>query len=102
MRRIPHSKPADILTNLHILSTMRGNSAKTEIIEGILVLECEKGNRRTVRVDNYFEIMVARAKQEAERKEKERINEEMKDPRWKICPNGHCFENIRVNVKSGC
>lgn len=19
----------------------------------------------------------------------------MKDPRWKICPNGHCYENIR-------
>lgn len=58
-------------------------------------MECKKGNRRTVRIDNYFEFMLAKAKQEAERKKKERINEEMKDPRWKICPNGHCYENIR-------
>lgn len=58
-------------------------------------IECERGNRYTVRIDNYYEILEAKAKQEAERKEQERINEEMKDPRWKICPNGHCYENIR-------
>lgn len=58
-------------------------------------IECERGNRYTVRIDNYYEILEAKAKQEAERKEQERINEEKKDPRWKICPNGHCYENIR-------
>lgn len=63
--------------------------------EKILLLECEKGNRNTVRVDNYYAILEAKAKQKAERKEQERINEEMKDSRWKICPNGHCYENIR-------
>lgn len=61
----------------------------------ILALECERGNRYTVRIDNYYEILEAKAKQESERKEQERINEEMKDPRWKICPKGHCYENIR-------
>lgn len=50
----------------------------------------------SVRVDNYFKILEEKAKQEAERKEQERINEEMKDPRWKVCPNGHCYENIRT------
>lgn len=60
-------------------------------LKEILIRECTKGNRRTVRTDNYFEIL----EEEAERKEQERINEEMKDPRWKVCPNGHCFENIR-------
>ncbi len=69
-------------------------SERENFIEKILVLECEKGNRRTVRVDNYFKILEAKAKQEAEQKEQERINEEMKDPRWKVCPNGHCYENI--------
>lgn len=64
-------------------------------VERILALECEKGNRNTVRIDNYYEILEGNAKREAERKEQERINEEMKDPRWKICPNGHCYENIR-------
>lgn len=63
-------------------------------VESILALECEKGNRNTVRIDNYYEILEGNAKREAERKEEERINEEMKDPRWKICPNGHCYENI--------
>lgn len=70
-------------------------SEREDFIEKILVLECKKGNRRTVQVDNYFEILAAKAKQEAEQKEQERINEEMKDPRWKVCPNGHCYENIR-------
>lgn len=58
-------------------------------------IECKRGNRYTVRIDNYYEMLEVRAKQEAERKEQERINEEMKDPRWKVCPNGHCYENIR-------
>lgn len=58
-------------------------------------IECKRGNRYTVRIDNYHEMLKVRAKQEAERKEQERINEEMKDPRWKVCPNGHCYENIR-------
>lgn len=60
-------------------------------LKEILIRECTKGNRRTVRTDNYFAIL----KEQAEQAEKERINEEMKDPRWKVCPNGHCFENIR-------
>ena len=64
-------------------------------VERILALDCEKGNRNTVRIDNYYEILEGNAKREAERKEVERINEEMKDPCWKICPNGHCYENIR-------
>lgn len=65
-------------------------------IKRIFTLECERGNRCTVRVDNYFKILEEKAKQEAERKEQERINEEMKDPRWKVCPNGHCYENVRT------
>lgn len=69
---------------------------RKEPIKRILTLECERGNRCTVRVDNYFNILDEKAKQEAERKEQERINEEMKDPRWKVCPNGHCYENIRT------
>ena len=65
-------------------------------LKEILIRECTKGNRRTVRTDNYFEILERKAKEEAERKEQERINEEMKDPRWKVCPNNHCYENIRT------
>ena len=45
--------------------------------------------------DHSEKMLRIRAKQEAERMEQERINEEMKDPRWKVCPNGHCYENIR-------
>lgn len=61
-------------------------------LKEILIRECTKGNRRTVRTNNYFKIL----EEEAERKEQERINEEMKDPRWKVCPNNHCYENIRT------
>ena len=61
-------------------------------LKEILIRECTKGNRRTVRTDNYFAIL----KEQAEQAEKERINEEMKDPRWKVCPNNHCYENIRT------
>lgn len=45
--------------------------------------------------DHSEKMLRIKAKQEAERMEQERINEEMKDPRWKICPTGHCYENIR-------
>lgn len=78
------------------LDLIQKSQRRKESIERILTLECERGNRCTVRVDNYFKILEEKAKQEAERKEQERINEEMKDPRWKVCPNGHCYENIRT------
>lgn len=78
------------------LDLITKSEGRRNLIETILTLECEKGNRCIVRVDNYFEILAAEVKQEAERKEQERINEEKKDPRWKVCPNGHCFENIRT------
>ncbi len=68
---------------------------QTSDIAKILELECKKGNRATVCTSGYFEILERKAKEEAERKEQERINEEMKDPRWKVCPNNHCYENIR-------
>ncbi len=59
-------------------------------LEQILARECRKGNRYTVLINNYYKELVF----EAEQKEQARINEEMRDPRWKICSNGHCFENI--------
>ena len=71
------------------------HSAIGESIEMIQLWECEKNNRSPIRIDNYFEILREKARQEAERKEQEWLDEEMKDPRWKVCPNGHCFENIR-------
>ena len=68
-------------------------SKRNDRVEKILVLECGKGNRYTICIDDYYKNLEA----QAEKKEQERINEEMKDPRWKICPNGHCYENIRKN-----
>lgn len=79
------------------LNVIRGSNKRGDL-EKIIERECLFRNRYTVRTDNYYkeleETKKRIAKLEAERKEQERINEEMKDPRWKICPNGHCYENI--------
>lgn len=71
------------------------HSAIGESIEMIQLWECEKNNRRPIRIDNYYRILKEKERQEAERREQEWLEEEKKDPRWKICTNGHCFENIR-------
>ena len=57
----------------------------------------KQSNKNVELSDNSEKMLRIKADQEAEQKEQERINEEMKDPRWKICPNGHCYENIRKN-----
>lgn len=61
-------------------------------IEQILIRECKKGNKCTVLINDYHKELIAEAKQQ----EQKRINEEKKDPRWKVCLNRHCFENIRT------
>lgn len=93
---------AEIYRNLgnfeECLNVIRG-SKRSGVLESIIERECSLHNRYTVRVDNYYQVLEEAKKRmvklEVDRKEQKRISEEMKDPRWKICPYGHCYENIR-------
>ena len=64
-------------------------------------MECERGNRCTVRVDNYFEILEEKAKQEAERKEQERINCWFRDGlRFIVRTRGQCARRTQCGQAS--
>ena len=62
-------------------------------------IECDKGNRFLFRIDNYAERMRKDFEEKMQKIEEERVQKELKDDRWKVCSNGHCYENIQTNCR---
>jgi hypothetical protein len=62
-------------------------------------MECQKGNKLVFRVDDYEKRMWEKIALENKRTEDERIEKELQDDRWKICPGGHCYENIKTHCR---
>ncbi len=88
------------IETLELIRDKRLGNVHQDIMSGIIAA-CKQENKLTFRLKTEAE-----KKQEAEEKRKQReerirkiheawLKEEEKDPRWKICPNGHCFQNIQ-------
>ncbi len=97
LRLIPKSARRNFVSvqkpKSHILHSLYLHEQNKPVpLEQIMVRECELRNRCVVMVDDYRHNLEV----EEEQKEQKRIEEEMKDPRWKVCRRGHCFKNVKT------